>query len=63
MVNFTQPTERKYSVMEEILGTVTSLLGDLNVEELLAGIDLNAIIETLKSALATIMDMFSGLMA
>ena len=49
--------------MEEILGTVTSLLGDLNVEELLAGIDLNAIIETLKSALATIMDMFSGLMA
>ncbi len=49
--------------MEEILGTVTSLLGDLNVEELLAGIDLTSIIETLKAALASIMEMFSGLMA
>ena len=61
MVYFTQPKERKYSVMEEILGTVTSLLGDLDVEALLAEIDINAIIETLKAAIETIMGMFSGL--
>ena len=48
--------------MEEILGTVTSLLGDLDVEALLAEIDINAIIETLKSAIETIMGMFSGLL-
>ena len=61
MVNFTHTNERKYSVMEEILGTVTSLLGDLDVEALLAEIDINAIIETLKAAIETIMGMFSGL--
>ena len=50
-------------VMEEILGTVTSLLGDLNVEELLGEIDINGIIEMIKSAIESIMEMFSGLMA
>ena len=48
--------------MEEILGTVTSLLGDLDVEALLADIDINAIIETLKAAFESIMGMFSGLL-
>ena len=45
--------------MAEILGT---LLGDLNVEELIAGIDINKIMEMIQPIIDYITNLFSSLM-
>ena len=48
--------------MEAILGTVTEMLGGLDIEAMLAEIDFAAIVETLKTALSKVMELFSSLM-
>ena len=49
--------------MNEILAAVESVLGgSLNVEELLAGINLDAIIEAIKAAFNKLVELVSGLM-
>ena len=48
--------------MEAILGTVTEMLGGLNIEEMLGEIDFAAIVDALKAALDKVIELFSSLM-
>ncbi len=48
--------------MEAILGTVTEMLGGLNIEEMLGEINIDAIVEALKAALDKVIELFSSLM-
>ena len=46
--------------MDALISTVTGLLGDMNVEELMAKINLTAIIDAFKSILTKVMELIGG---